>query len=269
MTALLESRPLPILLYHSVSDTPSARMSDYTVRPATFARHLDTIAESGSNTLTVSDLRDALDSGRPLPERPVLVTFDDGYLDTLTAAAPLLAERGMATTAYVITGSVGRVSPDGDPMMSWSQIDELAGLGVEIGGHSHTHPELDTLTAERASDEVRTCKDQLEQRTGRPVRSFAYPHGYSSPRARRVVEAAGYSSACSVKNALSTPEDPRYAMSRLMVLSTTSDETIRDWVHGRGAPVGRDDERLITRGWRAWRRLSSHRVPRPNWADVS
>jgi hypothetical protein len=54
-----------------------------------------------------------------------------------------------------------------------------------------------------------------------------------------------------------------------MVMSTTSDETIRDWVHGRGAPVGRDDERLITRGWRSWRRISSHRVPRPNWADVS
>lgn len=269
MTDLRESRPLPILLYHSVSDTPSASVRDYTVSPATFARHLDTIAEAGSTTLTVSDLRDTLDTGGPLPERPILVTFDDGYLDTLTTAAALLAERAMGATAYIITGSVGRVSPGGDPMMSWSQLDELAGLGVEIGGHSHTHPELDTLTVVRASEEVRTCKDRLEQRTGRPVRTFAYPHGYSSPRARRVVEAAGYSSACSVKNALSAPNDPRYAMSRLMVMATTSDETIRNWVHGRGAPVGRDDERLITRGWRSWRRLSSRRVPRPRWADVS
>jgi hypothetical protein len=83
---LLESPPLPILLHHSVSDTPSASVRDYAVSPATFGRHLDTIAESGASTLTVSDLHDVLDSGCPLPERPVVVTFDDGCLDTLTAA---------------------------------------------------------------------------------------------------------------------------------------------------------------------------------------
>jgi peptidoglycan/xylan/chitin deacetylase (PgdA/CDA1 family) len=175
----------------------------------------------------------------------------------------------VAAIASVITGSVGRVSPGGDAVMSRTQIEELAGFGAEIGTHGHTHPELDSLTVERASDEVRPCKDQLGQWMGRPVRSVAYPHGYSSRRTRRLVEAAGYHSACGVKNALSAADDPRYAMSRLMVMSTMGDETIRDWAHGRGAPVGRDDERLLTRAWRIWRRLSQHRVPRPNWADAS
>jgi peptidoglycan/xylan/chitin deacetylase (PgdA/CDA1 family) len=259
---------VPILLYHSVSDTPSSFISPYAVTPATFARHLDVIAESGAATLTVSDLRSALASGTALPQRPVLVTFDDGYLDTLTTAAPLLAERAMAMTAYVISGAVGGVSPGGDPMMSWSQVGELAGSGAEIGGHSHTHPELDTVPAHRVRDEVAVCKDRLEQQTGQQVRSFAYPHGYSSPRTRRVVEQAGYSSACSVKNALSSPFDPPYAISRLMVMATTSDETIRGWVGGNGAPVGQDEERLLTRGWRAWRRIGVRWGRTPHWAHA-
>lgn len=269
MTASAGSAPVPILLYHSVSDTPSSQIADYTVSPATFARHLDVIAESGAGTLTVSDFRAALDSGGPLPQRPVLITFDDGYLDTLTEAAPRLAERSMATTAYVVTGVVGGASPGGDAMMSWSQVDELAAHGVEIGAHTHTHPELDTLPADRMREEVRTSKERLEQRTGREVRSFAYPHGYSSPRTRRVVEQTGYASACSVKNAMSSSGDPRYAISRLMVMSSTGDEVIRSWVDGRGAPLGRNDERLITRGWRAWRRLRTPLRHQQSWADAS
>lgn len=258
---------IPILLYHSVSEHPSASIAPYTVDSVTFHRHLDVVAAGGATTLTVSEMLAALAAGT-VPERSVLVTFDDGYRDTLTVAAPALAARGMTSTVYVTTGVVGGTSPGGDPMLGWPEVSELAALGHEIGAHSHTHPQLDTLPIAAMRREVAGSRSRLQDRSGLPVDSFAYPHGYSDARVRRVVREAGFTSACSVKNALSSPADPALTLSRLMVMATTTDDQVAGWLAGSGAPVGRRDERLPTRGWRWWRRARAAvgSAPRP-WAE--
>lgn len=261
-------QPIPILLYHSVAGSRSDVVGPYTVAPETFGRHLDVIAAAGATTLTVSGMLTALAAGT-LPERPVLVTFDDGYRDTLTAAAPALAERGMTSTVYVTTGVVGGTSPDGDPMLSWSEVCELAALGTEIGAHSHTHPQLDTLPVAAMRREIAGSRTRLQEGTGLPIDSFAYPHGYSDARVRRVVREAGFSSACSVKNALSSPSDPALTLSRLMLTATTTDDEVGGWLAGHGVPVGRPDERLLTRGWRWWRRARAAVGSTPRrWAEA-
>ena len=230
------------------------------------------MAATGATTLTVSDFL-AARAGGTLPERPVLVTFDDGYRDTLTAAAPALAERGMVATTYVTTGVVDVASPGGDPMLTWAQIDELAAMGHEIGAHSHTHPQLDTLPLRAVRHEVAGSRARLQDRTGLPIASFAYPHGYSDARVRRVVREAGFTSACSVKNALSPPDDRPYTLARLMLMSTTTDAELDGWLAGRGVPVGQADERLLTVGWRWYRRARARvgngaGVP-PGWSDAA
>jgi peptidoglycan/xylan/chitin deacetylase (PgdA/CDA1 family) len=267
-----ERTAVPILLYHAVTDHPSDFIAPYTVSPATFRRHLDAVAAIGATTLTVSDLL-AARAGGTLPERPVLITFDDGYRDTLTAAAPALAERGMVATTYVTTGVVDVASPGGDPMLTWAQIDELAAMGHEIGAHSHTHPQLDTLPLRSVRREVAGSQARLQDRTGLPIASFAYPHGYSDARVRRVVREAGFTSACSVKNALSPPDDRPHTLARLMVMSTTADADVDGWLAGRGVPVGQADERLLTVGWRWYRRARARvgngaGVP-PGWSDAA
>jgi peptidoglycan/xylan/chitin deacetylase (PgdA/CDA1 family) len=262
-------RIIPILLYHSVADHPSDAIAPYAVSPATFRRHLDAVAAVGASTLTVSGLRAALAAGT-LPERPVLVTFDDGYRDTLAAAAPALAEHGMTSTVYVTTGVIGGSGPGGDPMLGWPDIGELAALGWEIGAHSHTHPQLDTLSVAAMQPEIAGSRARLQDGTGLPIDSFAYPHGYSDARVRRAVRDAGFSSACSVKNALSSPSDPLFTLSRLMVMATTTDHEVAGWLAGHGAPVGRADERLITRGWRAWRRArAAAGSAQERWAEAA
>jgi peptidoglycan/xylan/chitin deacetylase (PgdA/CDA1 family) len=259
-------RAVPILLYHSVADRPSEFIAPYTVSPATFRRHLDAVAGAGATTLTVSGLIAARAAGT-LPERPVLVTFDDGYRDTLTAAAPALAEQGMTATTYVTTGVVGAVSPGGDPMLTWSHIGELAALGHEIGAHSHTHPQLDTLSVDAVRREVAGSRTLLQDGIGLPVDSFAYPHGYSDARVRRAVLQAGFTSATSVKNALSSPDEPVFTLSRLMVMNATTEEELAGWLAGRGVPVGRPDERPLTRGWRWYRRATARLGAAPRgWA---
>ena len=264
----LHHRAVPILLYHSVSDRPSDFIAPYTVDPATFGRHLNAVGAKGATTLTVSEFL-AARAGGTLPEQPVLITFDDGYRDTLTAAAPALAERGMTATVYVTTGVVDAVSPGGDPMLGWSQIDELTGMGYEIGAHSQTHPQLDTLALRSVRSEVAGSRARLQDRTGLPVESFAYPHGYSDARVRRVVRDAGFTSACSVKNALSPPDDRPYTLARLMVMSTTTDAELDAWLAGRGAPVGQADERLLTVGWRWYRRARATVGTASGWSDAA
>jgi peptidoglycan/xylan/chitin deacetylase (PgdA/CDA1 family) len=267
--AAAPGRASPILLYHSVADRPSDFIAPYTVSPATFRRHVDAVAAAGATTLTVSALLAARASGT-VPERTVLVTFDDGYRDTLTAAASALAERGMTSTLYVTTGVVGAISPGGDPMLTWPEIGELAAVGHEIGAHSHTHPQLDTLGVAAMQREIAGSRARLQAATDLPVESFAYPHGYSDARVRRAVRDAGFTSACSVKNALSPPEDPPFTLSRLMVMATTTDDELIGWLAGRGVPVGRDDERLLTRGWRWWRRARARVGAQPQgWADAA
>jgi peptidoglycan/xylan/chitin deacetylase (PgdA/CDA1 family) len=248
---------IPILLYHSVSDDPAEWIAPFTLSPRAFEAHMDALVEARTSTWTVSELVDALRC-KPvqLPDRLVLVTFDDGFADFSEAALEAMAARGIRSTLYITTGftDAGR-GPRGDPMLDWSGLAELDALGVELGGHTHTHPQLDTLSRARAREEIGHCKVLLEQRLGKRTRSFAYPHGYSGPAVRRLVREAGFDSACGVGNALSHPRDDQFGLARLMARATTSKADVAAWIAGTGAPLAPHHDRLRTRAWRLYRRV--------------
>jgi peptidoglycan/xylan/chitin deacetylase (PgdA/CDA1 family) len=253
---------IPILVYHSVSANPAPWIAPYTVTPLAFAHHLELMAASGRTALTVSQLVDALAGRAKLPQRPLLVTFDDGFAD-FARAAPMLAARALPSTLYVTTGALCGRGPQRQPpktalppapMLDWSQLLELAEQHVEIGAHTHTHPQLDVLHPAAADHEIRRCKHLLEEVLGREVPSFAYPHGFHSATVRRLVRQAGYTSACAVGNALSSHADHVFSLARLMVRADTTYQQIATWLAGRDAPVAPYPERLRTRAWRLYRR---------------
>jgi len=250
---------VPILLYHSVSATPPEWIAPLAVTPRVFARHLDVIAASGRTTLTVSQLRAALLTGAELPERPVVLTFDDGFADFVDAVGELAA-RQLPSTLYVTTGALrGRGCPAPHlvlppaPMLSWSQLAELPEQGVEIGAHSHTHPQLDVVAPKVAAEEMRHSKRLLEDTLGSVVSSFAYPYGFQSATVRRLARAAGYTSACAVINALSSPTDDPFALARLTVRADTNPARLRAWLAGADARIAPCPERMRTRAWRLYR----------------
>ena len=259
---------IPILLYHSVSADPAGWIAPYAVTPQVFARHVDLIVESGRTPMTVSKLRRALYGRTALPSKPVVVTFDDGFADFAEASA-ILASHSMPSTLYVTTGALRGRGPRPPemaippaPMLEWSQLAEMADNRVEIGAHTHTHPQLDTLRTPVAVEEIRRCKHLLEDELGHEVPSFAYPHGFHSARIRRAVEAAGYNSACAVMNALSSESDQAFSLARLTVCATTPPGQIAAWLAGRGAPVAPYPERLRTKVWRTYRRVRGTRSAR-------
>jgi peptidoglycan/xylan/chitin deacetylase (PgdA/CDA1 family) len=139
-------------------------------------------------------------------------------------------------------------------MLEWAQLPALPRDRVEVGAHSCSHPHLDTLRERRAREEVTRSKALLEDALEREVATFAYPHGYSGRRVRRLVREAGYRSACGVKETLSAPGDDRYALARLMVRATTPAGAVGEWLDRRGAPPPRRREQPRTALWRAYRR---------------
>lgn len=259
---------VPILLYHSITDTPPSWIAPFAITPAAFASHLDAVVASGRQPLTVSQYTDGLRGAASLPPRPVLITFDDGFADFASSALPALAARQLPSTLYVTTGALADrpyecVLPPADMLRS-TDLAGLAAAGVEIGAHSHTHRQLDLLPPRLVAAELSRSGDLLAQALGYPVRSFAYPHSYWRAAVRRLVAEAGFDSACAVGNALSSAADHTLALSRLMVRAGTPASTVAAWLSGSGAGALSSRRRVLAFGWRQYRRLTQERQP-PGW----
>jgi len=252
---------IPILLYHSVNESPPAWIAPFTVTPEAFTEHLDLMVALDCQPLAVSALVDRLASGQPLPARPVVITFDDGFADTASISAPVLAARGFPATVYVTTAALsGRLSTPCHrlppaPMLSWDQLPQLERQGIELGAHTLTHPALDILPERPAFTEIRDSKLVLEAALGHLVRSFAYPHGHHDRRVADLVRRAGFDSACAVKERLSGAADDRFALSRLTVMASTPVARLEQWLLGRGAPSCSPRRKLRTRAGRQYRRF--------------
>jgi peptidoglycan/xylan/chitin deacetylase (PgdA/CDA1 family) len=251
---------LPVLLYHAVRAVPPRGLERWTTAPEEFRQHLDVISASGRVPLTISELAACLRGERRLESDAVAVTFDDGYADTHEAVREL-RRRGICSTVYVTSGSIG------DPgMLSAAELRELVGLdGVEIGAHSVSHLHLDELARTALGAEVGGSKRTLEAMAGRPVRSFAYPHGAHDRWTREAVIGAGFTSACAVKNAISHLDDDPFAIARWTVTADTTAERIGEVLRGERVPLARAGERVRTRAYRALRRTRRRlrgRVPR-------
>jgi peptidoglycan/xylan/chitin deacetylase (PgdA/CDA1 family) len=255
--------PVPILAYHSVGDQEREETMRWSVSPGDFDEQMALLAERGRRTLTVAHYAAALRGEAELPPDPVLVTFDDGFADLATTALPVLERYGIVATAFVISGRIGTRGGGSDAALSWEQLHELRANGIQIGSHGQTHRALDCLPPREAEDEVRSSKRRLEEGLGTEVVSFAYPYGYSSARIRRAVQAAGYSSACAVKNALSHRDDDLFALARVLIERDTGAARIARLLDGEGAPQAWHGERLRTRGWRTYRRARQLLGSRP------
>ena len=268
--------PVPILAYHSVAKLDNPLYDRWCVSPQRFGEQMSVLAEKGYSVLTTSALVGLLQSGTPLPERCAVLTFDDGLQDFLTGAVPILNRFGFPATLYVVAGLIGQTSRwlaplrEGDrPMLQASELRELHQAGIEIGGHSMTHPQLDVIDAKAAFEEMRKSRVVLEDVIGAPVRSFAYPHGYSSRKVRRLVQEAGYSSAVRVRHAMSDISENLFTLSRLIITEEHDKDRFFDLIQGSGVPVAPSQDRLIADLWRVVRKLQRWRSARHQPQHVS
>jgi len=165
---------VPILIYHHLLPQLAA---DYkqaldTVTTAAFADQLSWLRDNGYTSITVAELFNAFYYDLPLPSRPVILVFDDGYADAYEYAFPLLLEQGFGATVAAITGAMGQAG-----YLTWKQAQEMSASGVEFVSHTVTHANLAALTRDQMLAELSDSRRALEETLGRPAQFFVYPYG--------------------------------------------------------------------------------------------
>lgn len=194
LPARLPSRSLlvPILMYHRIAPEQAslpAITRRLTVDPAEFARQMKWLASHDFRAITQRELLYALVHRRTLPRRPVVITFDDGYRNVLTHAAPVLHRLRMPAIAYVISG---RLTGAGPSFLTCPELKRLERLGVEIGSHTVSHRDLRTLSAAALEEELVASRRTLERCLAHPVQWLAYPYGGFDDRVLEQARRAGY-----------------------------------------------------------------------------
>jgi peptidoglycan/xylan/chitin deacetylase (PgdA/CDA1 family) len=206
---------VPILMYHYIRDNPDAsdRLGfDLSVTPADFAHQMDWLAANGYHPVDFDDLRGYLLSGGGLPDRPVVLTFDDGYRDMYTAAYPVLRAHGFKAVAYVVSGFVN--SP---VSVTTEQVLEMDANGIQIGAHTVSHADLTRLSGANLWHEVYDSKAALEALLGHRVLDFCYPAGRFNDAVVRAVEAAGFATATTTQPGLLHSAADRFLWPRVRI----------------------------------------------------
>ena len=226
-----------IVTYHSIDGSGSV----ISVDPDTFRRHVEWLCTANVPVHPLSELV------RPVCSEGVALTFDDGFVNFATDAWPILREHGLPATVFVVSDWVGRDNGwDSEdkrlprlPLMDWSTLADLAGEGVELGGHSCTHPDLRSLTGDQLHYELEGCRDAIAGETGTVPTAFAYPYGHYDAGTTGAAEAGGYTIAVTTQMALLDPAPtscfalPRldaYYLKRPGVLERWGTESFRRFV---------------------------------------
>lgn len=206
---------LPILMYHYVEyveDKGDTIRQSLNISPYIFDGQVKTLVDAGYTFLTAKDVGELFDTtGARLPEKSVLITFDDGYRDFYTDVFPILKKYSVKATVYMIAGYV-----DYKNNMTEKQLKEIAASGlVDIGAHTVHHVGLKHMLPQEVEKEVTGSKKILEELIGSPVVSFAYPNGEYDDAAITVVKQAGFTTAVGTKPGIENGIENRFSLFRL------------------------------------------------------
>lgn len=204
------AREVPILMYHHVGDWgPAGDWGPWVVKPEDFEAQLDWLVSHGFHAVTLGQLRAHRERGEPLPSRPVVLTFDDGWGEHLWIARRSLEPRGLRGVFFVYTGAIG-----GGGYLSWDDVRALEAEGHEVSSHTVGHPNLLQVPDGRLATEMRDSRARLERELGHPVEAIAYPFGSYDARVVKAAGDAGYRMAVLATGANETAAEPRLELPR-------------------------------------------------------
>jgi peptidoglycan/xylan/chitin deacetylase (PgdA/CDA1 family) len=208
---------VPILMYHYVSEPPAdadVYRRDLSVTPEQLDAHLAYLQDEGYHVVTLDDLLYALTLGRPLPEKPVILTFDDGYEDNYINAFPLLKKRGITATFFIVTDWVNQDRPG---YMTWPQIEEMAAAGQRFGSHSRDHPSLAGQSLDYLVWQALGSKESIEEHLGYHPRWVAYPSGSYDEQTIAVFASADYWGGVTTQQGATHTLDDIFELTRVRV----------------------------------------------------
>lgn len=226
VSAALED--VPILNYHKI-DTLQHALS---ILPQDFEEQMDYLSQNGFTTITPDELMAYLNHGKALPEKPVLITFDDGYLDNYANAYPIMKKYGFTATIFLVTNLVGH----DERYMTWDQVREMQRDGFVFGSHTVSHTALTKLSREQILEELLNSRKEIEQQLGSKARYFAYPTGAYNSQVEEMVKQAGYKAAFTIRFGQAGAESNPYALERIPIFR--GQQTFRSFfVRLNAAPI--------------------------------
>jgi peptidoglycan/xylan/chitin deacetylase (PgdA/CDA1 family) len=230
---------IPILMYHSISNDPEAGVSHYyrtNTSVGSFEAQMGFLADNGFRGIDIAEGLELLAGFRragpvarlnSIHDKPVVITFDDGFKDFLTAASPILLKRGFKATVFLPTAFI-QGTPQvfkGRECLTWDQVRELRKLGMHFGSHTVNHPRLIDLAWKDIEQELRNSKTDIEKNLGERITTFAHP--YAFPQAdkayvrgfRRLLVEAGYECCATTEIGRANAKHDHYCLRRLPVNS--------------------------------------------------
>ena len=213
---------VPILMYHHVAMPPpnADRIRyDLSVPPDRFEAHLRYLRNAGYTTITLDDLLYYLTQGRPLPPKPLIITFDDGYRDTYTNAFPLLRAYGFTATFFIITDLVNQGHPD---YLTWDMVREMKKAGMWFGAHGRTHMDLAKASHDQLVWQALGSTEVFQVELGEPARYIAYPSGAYDDEVIAVYRSAHYWAGLTTHQGMTQDSRRLFELPRLRVRHDTS-----------------------------------------------
>ena len=225
---LPDQAQVPILMYHYVSElppNPDRYRLDLTVLPENFQAQLQYLADAGYHTITLTDLYLHLTQGVPLPEKPIVLTFDDGYRDAYEVVFPLLLDYGFTGTFFVLATPTHFESPD---YMTWAQMKEMSDAGMEIQSHGRDHVDLRGRSYDYLVYQTLGIQEAIQYHTGRLPRFFCYPSGRYDDNLIAVLKSAGYWGAVTTEWGQTHTREGLFEMPRLRIRGSDTLESFVD-----------------------------------------
>lgn len=240
-TTLYAKEPvdIPVLMYHHF-DEREAQWSSVTVSPEKFKEDLLALKAADYTTISPDELVAYQEGNGTLPEKPIMITFDDGYTSNYTLAYPILKELNMKATMHVVGSSRG-TTPGVTPHFSWEQAKEMYDSGlISIQSHTHDlHTEVDgakgvmrrkneTVTEHkiRLKADLQRNKDDIEKYVGDTVSMIAYPYGAKDSYTDKLIEELGFKISLTVKENVGNTAQGLFSMPRINVPYNLSSEGV-------------------------------------------
>jgi peptidoglycan/xylan/chitin deacetylase (PgdA/CDA1 family) len=183
---------VPILMYHYISVPPSPTDSlrvGLSVAPDAFDAQMNLLSERGFHSVTLLDVYTYLQNGQPLPANPIVLTFDDGYLDNYQFAFPILKKYGFVGTFFILSGPIDVGNPN---YLTWDMVAEMSDSGLDIELHSRDHFDLRNRSFDFLVYQLIGGRQTIEAHTGKPIHFMAYPSGKYDAAVLRVLASADF-----------------------------------------------------------------------------
>lgn len=222
LVAWLNRKDVPILCYHSVIDSNQQLVSDphkQHIPLHLFLNHLDYLQQH-YHVISLNEFQKARREKRQLPDYTTVLTFDDGFEDFSTVAAPHLIRRNLPATVFVITDRASaRLPPNGESFLTWDEIRNLSSAGLEVGSHTCAHPRLPDLPMQEVMRELAESLSAVRTHTDQTEVALSYPFGHTSEQIARMAESTGYSCAIASDAGPNSNSVSLHALSRTVIAS--------------------------------------------------